>query len=328
MGIDLSSCSCMALPSFTVGSESPTLGQLPVCSGMGARDAPLVRALLAQMGMRQHEANRSVKSLVLPHWQVWGCQDSISNELEHASCQLWLDHSSRASQQRANQLQPAACQCDASLCEQPCTPLVASQLHAKAPGCTEIPLPSFLKVDRHDAWLPDACTDVSSVETSACSSDEDHISNALEHRTTVMFRNVPPLMSRDMLVELLDCKGYCCLYDLVYIPIHYVARTGIGYAFVNFTSPQHAIRCQKTFQGFVNWPVPHGDTACSVIWSQANQGLAAHVNTLRNSSIMHSSVPEMFRPGLFLNGLRVKFPPSTKRPRAPRPRQTPTLVKE
>lgn len=54
--------------------------------------------------------------------------------------------------------------------------------------------------------------------------------------------------------------------------------------------------------------------------------LDAHVERYRNSSVMHHSVPEEFKPALFENGQQIPFPKPSKAPKAPQLRRAPGPV--
>jgi len=55
--------------------------------------------------------------------------------------------------------------------------------------------------------------------------------------TTVMLRNIPNRYVRDMLIEQLD-KRFKNQYDFVYLPIDFNSKCNVGYAFINFRTPQ------------------------------------------------------------------------------------------
>merc|ERR1719145_4969 len=93
--------------------------------------------------------------------------------------------------------------------------------------------------------------------------------------------------------------------------------TTIGYAFVNFVSPEGAQECHLKLEGFTGWSEP-SENACTVIWSEKDQGLAAIIDRHRNSPVMHPSVKDDFKPALYKNGARVAFPAPTKSIRPPR----------
>ena len=136
--------------------------------------------------------------------------------------------------------------------------------------------------------------------------------SAAEWRTSVLLRNVPYLLSRDMLVELLDSQGFEGKFDLVYLPRDFDRAQTLGYAVVNALEPQIALRLFHVFEGFRAWPLKCLTKICTVDWCH-RQGLQNNVRFLRNSSVMHESVPEVFKPVLFLQGSQVPFPPSTKK---------------
>lgn len=91
----------------------------------------------------------------------------------------------------------------------------------------------------------------------------------------------------------------------------------VGYAFVNFSTPEAAIECQSKLEGFTSWDKPC-DNVMSVVWSESDQGLAAIIERHRNSPVMHESVHEEFKPALYRDGVQCAFPRPTKRIRPPR----------
>lgn len=102
----------------------------------------------------------------------------------------------------------------------------------------------------------------------------------------------------------------------MYLPIDFSSQAGFGYAFVNFVSIHEAERFKLHFHGFREWETP-SEKVCDVLWSAARQGLQANIERFRNSPVMHESVSDNFKPALFVDGIRVPFPPPTKKPRAP-----------
>lgn len=183
----------------------------------------------------------------------------------------------------------------------PSTPAVSSR--SSPPGCFGDAAPHLY------TGSPAATTDSNSTD---------------DTRTTVMIRNLPDSCGRDMLQEVLDSKGFSGQYDFLYVPVDFGSGNGLGYAFVNLLSPEVAANVWSTFDGFQEWSVP-SETACTVCWSHPHQGLAAHVERYMNSPVMHHSVPDAWKPALFMNCMRVAFPPPTKTikaPKAPRCRRT------
>jgi len=129
--------------------------------------------------------------------------------------------------------------------------------------------------------------------------------------TTVMLRNVPNDYTRDMLLELLDTKGFIGCYDFVYLPVDFKRKAGLGYAFVNFITHEDAQRVRRDLQGFSDWKV-YSQKVLQVAWSTPLQGLAANIERYRNSPVMHPDVPDEYRPMLLSSGRPVRFPPPTR----------------
>jgi hypothetical protein len=135
--------------------------------------------------------------------------------------------------------------------------------------------------------------------------------------TTLMLRNIPNDYTRTMLLELLDSEGLVGRYDFVYLPVDFHRKSSLGYAFMNLVTHEDAQKAMDCLHGFRDWKVA-SQKICEVVWGEPLQGLSAHVERYRSSPVMHSDVPDEFKPILLKNGERVSFPPPTKRIRAPR----------
>lgn len=135
--------------------------------------------------------------------------------------------------------------------------------------------------------------------------------------TTVMMRNIPNNYSREMLIELIDNEGFKDCYDLVYLPIDFKNKVGLGYSFINLVDSEIAKRFHVHFSGFQRWSAM-SDKVCEVTWSNALQGIDAHVKRYRDSPVMHETVPDEFKPALFKDGKRVPFPEPSRPIRQPR----------
>mmetsp|Transcript_98327 Transcript_98327/g.276513 ORF Transcript_98327/g.276513 Transcript_98327/m.276513 type:complete len:304 (-) Transcript_98327:421-1332(-) len=146
----------------------------------------------------------------------------------------------------------------------------------------------------------------------------DAHAGGVQKRTTVMLRNLPISVTREVLVGLLDAAGFVGMYDFLYMPIDFRTHAAMGYVFLNLTSAGEAVRVYKHFDGLSRWPVPSGKKTCSAGWSNPHQGLEANVERYLNSPLMHESVPDHYRPMLFSNGMRVPFPSPTKKVKPPR----------
>jgi len=137
--------------------------------------------------------------------------------------------------------------------------------------------------------------------------------------TTVILRNLPIECTRDMFLQLLDDEGFSGTYDFLHVPTSFQTKVNLGYALLNLTAYEVAVSVIEHFEGFSNWPC-NSDNFCEVAWNSPHQGFEVHVDRYRNSPLMHSSVPEVYRPVVFANGVRIAFPAPTTRTKAPRMR--------
>jgi hypothetical protein len=140
-----------------------------------------------------------------------------------------------------------------------------------------------------------------------------------------MLRNLPKGFSCEQLTDLLNAQGFASKFDFVYLPMDFQKQMGLGYAFVNLTDWRVAEQARQHFQGFSDWGVT-SDQICETLWSDAQQGLTANVERYRSSPVMHESVPAIFRPVIFSNGVKVPFPPPTKKIQAPKMRRKTTVA--
>lgn len=136
-----------------------------------------------------------------------------------------------------------------------------------------------------------------------------------EPRTTVMLRNMPNNYTRALLLELLDSEGFLGQYDFLYLPVDFQTRACLGYAFINLVNATAAMRFWRTFDGYSKWAIPSRKQS-GVSWSGLQQGLDAHLERYRNSPVMADSIPDEYKPVLFVDAVRVPFPPPTKKLKA------------
>jgi len=132
-----------------------------------------------------------------------------------------------------------------------------------------------------------------------------------EIQTTVMMRNIPNNYTRNMLLEMIDNAGFKGLYDFFYLPMDFGRCANLGYAFVNLVTPEATLNFWNVFDGFSSWEIPTAKV-CELGWSAPHQGLEAHIERYRNSPVMHKTVPDEYKPMIFLSGVRQPFPPPTK----------------
>jgi len=136
-------------------------------------------------------------------------------------------------------------------------------------------------------------------------------------KTTLMLRNIPNSYTRDALLGHFEEFGLQDCVDFIYVPMDFHRAAGLGYAFVNLTSNKDAFRAKEMFDGFCSWGTT-SQKVCEVSFSYPLQGLDSHIEQFRNSCVMHESVPDSFKPGLFEGGIRQPFPMPTKQVPLPR----------
>jgi len=146
---------------------------------------------------------------------------------------------------------------------------------------------------------------------------DESTSEKCQDRTSVMMRNLPNNLTRDMLLDMLRSEGYDGCFDFVYLPIDFQSNSGLGYAFINLTTHDVAVRFCDHFTGFNHWSLA-SEKVCHVTWSDSLQGREAHIERYRNSPVMHESVPEDHKPLIFAGLDLETFPGPTKKLRAPR----------
>lgn len=157
--------------------------------------------------------------------------------------------------------------------------------------------------------------DTSAVETLS----EESLCSPNDLRTTLMLRNAPQYLSRSELLRMLDAEGLNGKYDFIYLPVNFLSEFGLGYAFINGTTPDNAREIRRAFDGKV-FSDRNPTVKCSVTWSSPHQGLAAHIERYQNSPVMHKDVPDEWKPLLFSKGLPISFPEPTKQCKAPKVR--------
>jgi hypothetical protein len=134
-------------------------------------------------------------------------------------------------------------------------------------------------------------------------------------RTTVMLRGLKENLDRDAFLAILRRTQSDSSFDFVYVPGDFNTLRPQGFAFVNFVDHKSAQQFQQDL------PRELG-TDAHVLWSDKEQGLDENVARYRNSPVMHSSLPEHFKPILLRDGAVVSFPKPTKAIKAPKIKRT------
>jgi RNA recognition motif-containing protein len=115
----------------------------------------------------------------------------------------------------------------------------------------------------------------------------------------------------------LDEVGLAGLYNFIYVPFDFKKLVALRYGFVNFERNEDAVKAIAALDGFAGWVV-EGEQACEASWSGAQQGLDANIERYRNSPVMHSRVPDEYKPVLLEKGVRIAFPAPTQAVKPPK----------
>jgi len=149
-------------------------------------------------------------------------------------------------------------------------------------------------------------------------SEAESLSDA--QRTTLIVRQVSRAISRQRVVQALGEQGFGNDFDFLYCPLDYVSKKGFGYVLLNFASPRAAVHFRERFQGQPgSWLVADSTMALDIVWAVGDdrQGLQANIDRYRNSPVMHSIVPDEFKPIVLARGHRVAFSRPTEKLEAP-----------
>jgi hypothetical protein len=155
----------------------------------------------------------------------------------------------------------------------------------------------------------------SRTEARAQASDKSTAETEEPERTTLLIKRLPDKCTRDLLCAMLDAAGFAGRYDFVYLPVNFKTSQPFQYGMVNFVSSNDALVALDSLNTTTpQWP-QHLPAAAAVeaAWCTKSQGLRNQVELYRNSPVMHHSVPDVCKPILLRNGVRIPFPAPTAR---------------
>jgi hypothetical protein len=182
------------------------------------------------------------------------------------------------------------------------TPAGTGAVLAQVPGSSRTPLSS-----KASAFVPTPLSSKASAfvpgsgarKQAECSPEQvsapgtAQVPSVLQKETTVLMRNLPPDLSRGMLIKAMHKKGFAGLFDIVHLPLEVPSKKCMGYAYVSLTTMEHKQRFTDAFHGFKGWPVS-SPKCCSIAWSQT-KGAPTNTEGSRNSPETGNAVPDSFK---------------------------------
>ena len=95
-------------------------------------------------------------------------------------------------------------------------------------------------------------------------------------RTTLMIKNIPNKYTISTFLEEINYyfKG---TYDIFYLPIDYINKCNLGFAFINFVEPLHIILFYELYRG-KKWKKFNSDKMCELLYAkfQGRKELISH----------------------------------------------------
>jgi hypothetical protein len=103
--------------------------------------------------------------------------------------------------------------------------------------------------------------------------------------TTVMIRNIPCRYTQEELIE--DISEITPLFNFVYLPPSKRCEGNVGYAFVNFSTPESAKLFMQVFNGFTFPRQPTSSKVAEVVYAVL-QGLKENIKFYKKSKVRKS----------------------------------------
>eukprot|EP00927_Polykrikos_kofoidii_P033586 TRINITY_DN28408_c0_g1_i1.p1 TRINITY_DN28408_c0_g1~~TRINITY_DN28408_c0_g1_i1.p1 ORF type:complete len:406 (+),score=56.90 TRINITY_DN28408_c0_g1_i1:67-1218(+) len=122
--------------------------------------------------------------------------------------------------------------------------------------------------------------------------------------TTIMLRNIPNKYTQVKLMQELDDCGYEGAYDFFYLPMDVHNRSNVGYAFINFLTPEVADKFRQEFSHhcFQRFHSRKVGTVCIA----HVQGLDENLRHFQNRAVTHAK-NDKYRPIVLRGKTRVDF---------------------
>lgn len=105
--------------------------------------------------------------------------------------------------------------------------------------------------------------------------------------TTMMLKNIPCRKSQEEVMLHIDGKGFSNRYDFFYLPRDVKFRANLGYAFINFLTPEDASGFENEMNGY-RFTGSGSTKACAVVPAHV-QGLLNNLAAFKRTEVMRSS---------------------------------------
>lgn len=105
--------------------------------------------------------------------------------------------------------------------------------------------------------------------------------------TTMMLKNIPCRKSQEEVAMHVDQKGFSGRYDFFYLPRDVKFRANLGYAFINFLTPEDASRFEQDMNGY-RFNGSGSTKACAIVPAHV-QGLVNNLAAFKRTEVMRSS---------------------------------------
>jgi RNA recognition motif-containing protein len=163
--------------------------------------------------------------------------------------------------------------------------------HSKTIGFT--PLSHFHEEMEHSDFSSDSDSriSISSLEGSKCSQPEKFREIQMkalelmvrdEQRTTLMIRNIPNKYTMEWLLS--EVQEMSIQLQFLHVPKAKKSEANLGYAFVDFATPQAALNFMNQFEGW-SWPKQPKTTKRATVDFAKLQGLEENIKFYNNPEI-------------------------------------------
>jgi hypothetical protein len=97
-----------------------------------------------------------------------------------------------------------------------------------------------------------------------------------DKRTTLMIKNIPNKYTLSSLLDEINIH-FKNTYDIFYLPIDYINKCNLGFAFINFVEPLHIILFYEIYRG-KKWKKFNSDKICELLYAkiQGRNELISH----------------------------------------------------